>query len=174
MSESISAIYCLDSSAFIDLDKQYGPEFFPDLWEQFAALAAGGRWLFTEKVVPEVQDPAPAAWIKQHTGAVRRVEAVHEDWMRRIMESHAGLVDPNSTREVADPWIIALALVEQHTPSLLTGAQAPVVVTSERPRKSPTSRPKIPDVCSHYKVACCDILGLFRREKWKFRLDATR
>ncbi len=66
------------------------------------------------------------------------------------------LVDENSERNRADPFVVALA-------RLRGGA----VVTEERARRGPTGRPRIPDVCAHLDIECLDWFGLLRAIGWR-------
>jgi hypothetical protein len=65
------------------------------------------------------------------------------------------LINPNTGRSGADPFVIALAQVNNCA-----------VVTEEKAR--PT-RPKIPDVCAGLGLRCINMLDLMRQERWSYR-----
>jgi hypothetical protein len=76
------------------------------------------------------------------------------------------LIDPAKEIPDADPFVVALAIIEntRRQDTLFKGQC--VVVTQEKPSRS--ARPKIPEVCQHYGIECIGVAGLFRKEGWKF------
>jgi hypothetical protein len=74
-------------------------------------------------------------------------------WQRRLPPT---LADPESTRNRADPFVIALAQVAHAT-----------VVTEELPSQK-ASKVSIPDVCRALEVPCTDVYGFVRAEGWTF------
>jgi len=72
-----------------------------------------------------------------------------------ILDSHPRLIDPETLRSGADPFVIGLARCGSAT-----------VVTEERPSRDAANNPKIPDVCDHYDIRCIDVRDLIREENW--------
>ena len=69
-----------------------------------------------------------------------------------------GLVDSERDRSIADPFVIAVARV-----------RACCVVTGEKSSGNP-KRPKIPNVCDHFKVRYINLLQFMREQKWQFTI----
>ncbi len=73
-----------------------------------------------------------------------------------ILRNHEKLIDERKSRSGADPFVIALAQVEECK-----------VITGERPTNRP-NRPHIPDVCNALGMQWLNMLQLFREQKWTF------
>ncbi|MBN9690072.1 MAG: DUF4411 family protein [Verrucomicrobia bacterium] len=77
-----------------------------------------------------------------------------------IQNQFAGLRDPKAEYEEADAYVIALAKL-----------RGGIVVTQETPaaeKRNPKRTHFIPDVCRELGIACISLIGLMRREGWKF------
>ena len=153
-------LYSIDTCSLIEAWRQFPPEFVRTLWEErLPALIQAGDLRATQEVAVELE---------RHSSEL--VEwALHEDQadlflevneaiqisVTEILESHPRLIDPETLRSGADPFVIGLAHCENAT-----------VVTEEKPSRDPLNNPKIPDVCAHYEVRCIDIRDLIREENW--------
>jgi hypothetical protein len=78
-----------------------------------------------------------------------------------------GLFDIDSETPDADPFVIALATVQQRRSTLFPRRY---VVVTEEAKAQPGRKPRIPDVCNHqsYQMECINILEMFRRDAWEF------
>jgi hypothetical protein len=77
-----------------------------------------------------------------------------------IQSRFPGLLDPKAEHEEADAYVIALAQQRDG-----------IVVTSETPaadKRKPKREFYIPDVCRELGIPCINLLGLMRREAWRF------
>ena len=77
-----------------------------------------------------------------------------------IQGQFPGLLDPKAEFEEADAYVIALA--QGHDG---------IVVTQETPaseKRNPRRTHFIPDVCRDLGIPCINLLGLIRREGWRF------
>lgn len=74
----------------------------------------------------------------------------------QILAAYPKLIDANTGRSGADPFVIALAQTNGCT-----------VVTEEKPRS--IINPKIPDVCAALGVQCINMLAFIREQGWRFR-----
>jgi hypothetical protein len=75
--------------------------------------------------------------------------------VKSILAQYPTLVNANSGRSGADPFIIALAQANSCT-----------VVTEE---KSRPTKPKIPDVCAGFTIPCMNMLDLMLQQGWTYR-----
>jgi hypothetical protein len=71
-----------------------------------------------------------------------------------ILERFPRLVGQKKIRYSADPFVIALAMVEEWQ-----------LVTDEKPTGS-MQRPNIPDVCARLQMDTIDILQVIKSERW--------
>jgi rRNA-processing protein FCF1 len=159
--------YCIDTSALIDLRRRkYAPDVFRSLWERIEELVKSGRIISHQKVFEELKKLTDKSdnllkWAKVHKRMFISLDGGQSKNVLKILEVFPRLIDQNRETEEADPFVIALAMIENRT-----------IITSEQPAYidvNKNARPKIPDVCKHYKVPCIyDLLEFFRQEKWEF------
>lgn len=172
MDNPLELVYCIDSSALIDLVHTYPPEIFPGLWERIGELAVGGRLLTVKQVRGECQDKELVAWFKNHGNIIVRISArLLENVTRISADLYAAdqwLVDPSSDRDAADPYVVALALSENESDDPRVFPRKAVVVQHEKPTKNRRGRVKIPDVCGRYGLECLSLVEMVRSEGWHF------
>lgn len=155
-------LYSIDTCSLIEAWRQFPPDIAVTLWEeQIPGLIARGELRATREVEIELirHDGDLATWVKADDRAELFVEA-NEEIQRQVLEilaDHQRLVDAESFRSGADPFVIALAKVE-----------GCAVVTEERHSKQPDNNPKIPDVCAHFGITCIDLLDLIREQDWQW------
>jgi uncharacterized protein DUF4411 len=75
----------------------------------------------------------------------------------QILTTHRRLVDTRKNRSMADPFVIALAHVEN-------GA----VVSTELRSLNPQRKPNIPDVCDDMRIPHLTLVDVLRRQGWTF------
>ena len=78
------------------------------------------------------------------------------------MHKFPALVDPDQPGQDADPFVVAMAVVESKT--LLAG-QSPVVVVTEE-KFTPEGMPRIPHVCAAYGIRYLSVHQMFVHEGW--------
>ena len=149
--------YMVDTCSFTAIRKNYPQDVFPSVWGKLDELASTGKIASIENVFKEleVQDDEVLAWAKSHSGIFLPLDDVIQKQAKVILGSHTALVDLRRRRSGADPFVIAAAFVHSC-----------IVVTEEKASGSGT-KPKIPDVCTAYKIGCIGILEMFRREGLK-------
>lgn len=151
--------YVIDSCALIDLRRRWYPEdVFESLWVKIETLVKDGRLKSHREVLRELrqQDDEVARWAKAHRTMFGDPDEAQQKWIEEIARDFPNLVDYESARPQADPFVIARALSENSL----------AVVTSER--SGTALRPRIPDVCQAKGVSCLNLLDMFRELGWKF------
>jgi hypothetical protein len=151
--------YSIDTSAILDgWRRYYPPEVFPALWQRLDELIAEGRLIATEEVLFELErkDDDVYAWAKARQSMFVRIDDRIQPKVSEILDRFEKLLDTRANRSGGDPFVIALAMVEDCT-----------VVSGERATGS-LNRPNIPDVCSALGVHCISLLQLIRDKKWTF------
>ena len=73
-----------------------------------------------------------------------------------VMGQCPSLTDPESDRNRADPFVVALGSCQQG-----------VVVTDERARKPGSPRMRIPDACNHLGLSHTNWFGFLRARGWR-------
>jgi hypothetical protein len=156
-------VYCLDTSALIDLTRHYPRDVFPRLWDRLGQLADTGRAISHREVREEITrgDDSLVDWAKGHKVLFLESDSAVVQKSQEIIARFPELVDPDKEGPDADPFLIALVLAKQEEQTLFPGTYA---VVSQESRKGI----KIPHVCEHYGVECLRYLDMFREEQWAF------
>ncbi|MCC5805109.1 MAG: DUF4411 family protein [Opitutales bacterium] len=155
--------YVVDTNIFMDWQARfYPPDVFVSLVEKIDDLIQQGR-LIAPRLVREELDAVGTnqltAWAQAREAVWIPDTAIVEGAVA-IQSQFPGLLDPKAEFEEADAYVIALAR-----------QQDGIVVTSETPaaeKRKPKREFFIPDVCREIGLPCINLLGLMRREKWRF------
>ena len=140
--------YCLDANAFIEpWSKYYQPSFVQGYWELLEELGREGYVFCPDQVKREIDkiDDGLKDWLNARQFFVREETIQVQLKVRDILKQFPLLISVGANRSMADPWVIAHALVEEA-----------IVVSKEflsKPEQR-DSRVKIPDVCIHYGIPC--------------------
>lgn len=171
MTESI--VYCIDSSALIDLRILYRRSTFPRLWSDMTGLVQSGRLIAPRQVWAEIRkDNELPSWarLRDNRRMFLRLEPSAAQVAGNIINQFQGLVDMDKETPDADPFVIAIAITKSREQQDLLNPRRYVVVTSEEPH--PHGKPHIPDVCRAMRVDCMfgyRALGdLFEKEGWSY------
>lgn len=156
-------IYSVDSSSLMDWQGRYFPtDVFTGLVGRVEELVVAGRFIAPALVREEVGAVGTAgliAWTESHDGIFVPTAEVLAD-AQAIQNQFTGLRDPKAEFEEADAYVIALARM-----------RGGIVVTQETPaaeKRNPKRTHFIPDVCRELGISCISLIGLMRREGWRF------
>lgn len=155
--------YSVDTSSLMEWQARYYPlDVFPSVAANFAALIKAGRFLAAGLVHEEVEAVGTSElinWAKENEAMFIPTPDVLAEALS-IQNQFAGLRDPKAEFEEADAYVIALARIRRG-----------IVVTQETPaaeKRNPKRTHFIPDVCRELGIPSISLLGLMRREGWKF------
>ncbi len=152
--------YSLDTSGIVQAWRtHYPPEIFPSVWQRLDGLIGSGALRATEEVLYELEqkDDEVLAWVRNRGELIIDIDQEIQIAVQAILRDYRRLLDTRKSRSGADPFVIALAQINQAA-----------VVTYERPTNSP-KRPNIPDVCRALGIRCITFLQLLREQGWVFR-----
>lgn len=143
-------------------NRHYPPDILPSLWDRLDNFATNGRAIAPDEVLKELskKDDALHKWAKKRAGLFLPLDTDIQVEAAAILAVFPRLVDTRKNRSIADPFVIAVAMVKSAT-----------VVTGER-ASGTADKPRIPNVCSHFGVKCINMLQLIRDEGWVFKLAA--
>lgn len=153
--------YSIDTSAILDgWVRYYPPDIFPPVWDKIDELIDNKTLIATEEVLYELEkkDDDLYKWAKDREDMFVPIDKEIQIALQSVLPEHKKLIDQRKNRSGADPWVIALALVEQCA-----------VLTGEKLSNSPKKRPHIPDVCKAMGVRWINMVQLFRDQGWVFR-----
>lgn len=150
--------YVFDSNIFIQLQRKQPIDVFPTLWTRIEELMRDGTIISSQEVYDEILIGGDdlKKWVKPLKEFFLPSDIFVQQEVRAILSSHRGLIEGGKKKNSADPFVIALAKINNC-----------IVVSEEAPTRSPVS-PKIPDVCPFYSVECIDFIGFARKEKFLF------
>ena len=156
-------LYAVDSNVFMDWQARYYPtDIFQSLPTLVEGLIKDGRLFSPELVQEELEVVGTAdltAWVNANPALwVPTAELLAA--AIAIQNRFPGLRDPKAEFEEADAYVIALAQLRDGT-----------VVTQETSaaeKRNPKRTHFIPDVCRELGLPCISLLGMMRREGWKF------
>ncbi|MCX7867540.1 MAG: DUF4411 family protein [Limisphaera sp.] len=157
-------MYSVDTSALMDWQARFYPtDVFVRLKERMEALIAAGKMRAPAIVREElnaVGPPALITWARGQSSLFVPLEAQLQSQAATIQARYPELVDARSPQESADPWVIALAI--------LNGWTVVSQETSVNEKRRAARNYYIPDVCRDLGVPCINLLGLMRKEGWTF------
>lgn len=162
-SPATASIYSVDSSSLMDWQGRFYPtDVFAELLTKMEDLIAARRFLAPVQVRQEVEAVGTQGlkdWVGHHRDLfVPTAETLTET--QAIRRQFAGLLDPKAEYEEADAYVIALAKIRGGL--VVTGE------TSATEKRNPKRSHYIPDVCREMGIPCINLLGLMRREGWRF------
>ena len=142
--------------------RPYPMDVFPSLVTRINSLITAGRFLAPALVHEEVRIVGTAELIKWADDNENIFVPTAEVLAKAlsIQNQFTGLRDPKAEYEEADAYVIALARL-----------RGGIVVTQETPaaeKRNPKRTHFIPDVCRALGIPSISLLGLMRREGWKF------
>lgn len=143
-----SNIYCLDANVLIQAwQKYYSPDLCPEYWESLNKLGELGIIFIPAAVREEIMrtEDNLSDWLKNSKIPIIEINEQVTLELQNIYSSdpkHKFLVDNTKARSLADPWLIAHAIVENAT----------VVTKEEKITQSNSKKIKIPNVCENMGV----------------------
>lgn len=152
------AKYVFDSNIFINLQRRQPIDIYPSVWSRIGALMEDGTIISSREVYDEIMVGGDdlEKWAKSYKEYFLLSSVPVQQEVRNILSTYRGLVEGGKKKNSADPFVIALAMIERCN-----------VVTEETPTRNILS-PKIPDVCTNYEIDCIDFVSFARKEKFTF------
>lgn len=153
--------YSIDTSSILDgWRRYYPPDVFPKLWEKLDELINKGELKATEEVLAELEkkDDEVHEWAKKRPQLFVPINMEIQQIVSDILENYERLADTRKNRTSADPFVIALAQINNAC-----------VVTGEHPTNN-IEKPNIPDVCRIMRIHYINFLSLIREQGWVFKM----
>jgi hypothetical protein len=148
--------YVIDSSALFDLKRNYPPTVFKGVWDNFEKMCNSLEIISVREVKGEVEKGMDwlVEWAKEHPRIF--LEPTYEElsYVGELQEKYPHLIDYNSDRPAADPFVIACA--RQYKIKII------------QHEKLQNNKQKLPFVAKHEGLECILLTQLFELEKWEF------
>jgi hypothetical protein len=160
------AVYIIDSSSLIELNRHNPMDIYPSVWKNIEGLVHKKRLSAPKEVYNEISqsDDVLFEWAKNQKDMFVEPTKKQIEIVKEILEKYPNLIRSDRKYD-ADPWVIAMAIEMVRSKQSTIVQIKRIVVTEEKIRGN---RIKIPYVSQGFNVECIDILGMFRREGWKF------
>lgn len=179
--------YSVDTSALIRLKQHYPKDlsYFLPIWDYIGRLSNEGRLFIPEEVKSECEDEVLKNMFKEYSHIIYPTAGDLTDYMIAFQDeldkARLFLVDPESTKNRADPFVVALALTieRRNLKDLKKDAAATCHVISyetitnflklsEKDRNliKKNTRISIPDACSIFNIDHIDWPEFIRRENF--------
>ena len=157
----MNAIYFVDTNEWINLNRRYPNDVFPNLWRNVEDLIFKGRILAPREVLDEIErgHDELVGWCRKHRKMFQNTSTLTGQ-VQNIIKNHPTLVNSNATHESADPYIIALAMSHMHDMADLV----PIIVTDENVSRESG----IPYAARANGIQTCKLMEMFQREGWQF------
>lgn len=174
MIQVMKYVFCIDTSAFVDLHQYYGYTKLPEIWEEMDKLFAANRIISHKIVFDELTTQAKkpsylSKWITSKQIYFRSETGFQAKQVATIIAKFPRLIDPFCEKEQADPWLIALAIEENTQTKMFPPGQEVAVVSQEN-----TNNPnRIPAVCKYFSVKHLNLDQFFKENEWELKLEIT-
>lgn len=151
---------------------------YPGMWECMADLVADGRLIMIEQARGECKDESAQPWLDSCSTMVRKfsheVNICINQLQKDLTTDKQYLVDPSSDKDMADPFVVALAMAENLKLSGEYHSGQVIVVANEKPAFKTRGKIKIPDVCKRYSIECIQLVDVVKRENWVFQKSVPK
>jgi hypothetical protein len=166
--------YCLDTSAFITMHRYYPESLIPDLWTNLEMLFNNNNIISHEIVFNEIVPRTGnkdwlAIWIDSFKIHFLSRTQNQVDRLSDILRNFPKLIDTESEKEQADPWLISM-LVEIMENEGIFGSQSSYVMVTTESEKSPK---KLPAACRHYNIRHMNLFEFFNSNGFIFNMGKT-
>lgn len=152
-------LYSFDTSAILNGRRDlFRPAVFRSLWGRVEDAISAGQIRSVDEVQRELarRDDDAKRWADGQTGLFCPLDEQIQQAARHILRLHPNMVRQGGRRSAADPFVIALVMVNNAT-----------VVTQETASGN-IEKPRIPDVCDALGVPWLTLMGYIEAQGWTF------
>ncbi len=159
------AVFVIDASSLIHMNRNYPPDIFAPIWSRLTELAGNGDVRSHRQVRKELDQGDPddpvRVWAKTNRTCFSEQDEAQQVVLKAILAKYPGIVKALKQKEHADPWCVAYARV-------LTDAGEDCCLVNEEAPKGDGSH-RIPNVCKEFGVKFTRLVGFYRRVgiKWE-------
>ena len=171
MDDSKDLIFCLDTSAFVDINRllvKLIPQLFPELDKLFnSGLLISHQIVFEEITTHSNKPDSLSKWIQPKRTFFRDITLQQALFVADIMQEFPTLIHYKNEKNDADPWLIALIIEETSKPDLFYGLKEFAIVSAE----SEFIPNHLPAVCRHYSIKHLNLPDFFSAIGWSITLQ---
>jgi hypothetical protein len=154
----MNSLYVFDSSIWIRFARNHPKDIFVSLWERIDQCVTNCELISPDEVADELEHGIDdlAKELKMRNGLFVPLDEELQLATADVLAQCPSLADPDSDRNRADPFVVALAKI-----------RGGIVVTEERPRKVPSAPMKIPDACRCFAIDTIGWFEFLRAKQWR-------
>jgi len=161
--------FCIDTSVFITMHRYYPKWMIPDLWiyleDLFKDKKIISHKIVYDEIVPKKQNKDKLAnWIKIFKPNFISPSQRQFDLIPDILKKFPKLIDAQSEKEQADPWLIAMLIEIMENDGMFGDQSDYIMVTTESER----STIKLPAACKHYMIRHMNLFEFFKFNTFEF------
>lgn len=166
---TINSQYYIDSSALIRIFRFYPAQLRTQIWDKLANMFNSGELVSHRLVYDEIttnsknQDMLSKS-ITPYRDSFQTLQFEQSIIVRDIIMKFPALIDPSREKDQADPWLIALVVLNKN----LNPNQKYFIVSEE----SESKPNKIPSVCRHYKIEHLNLENFYNRIGLSFTVNS--
>lgn len=151
-------LHIFDASVWIRVSRNHPPDIFVSLWERLDAEIAAGQIRSPDEVLHELEhgDDDLGERLSQWADLFVPLTDDLQAAVARVMSECPTLTEPESDRNRADPFVVALG-----------SSTSGVIVSNEKHRRANSPRMKIPDACDILGLPHVDWFGYLRSQGWR-------
>jgi len=173
MEKDDSIVFCLDTSAFVDINRYLG-KLISQLFTELDKLFNSGRLISHEIVYEEITTHSKrpdflTKWIQPKRAFFKDMTLQQTLIVADIVRRFPTLIHYKREKDDADPWLIATVLEQKSKPDLFSQLQDFVVVSTE----SEFIPNHLPAVCKYYSIRHFDLPDFFSANGWSIQLQTT-
>lgn len=154
--------YSIDTSALIHAwVRSYPIHNFPSFWNRIDDLIEADRLCASIEVLNEIKkrNDGLFKWANERLSIFIDIEGDDlQIQVAGILHRYPRLVDTRKNRSAADPFVIAVASLDD----------PPLVVVTQEGATNNIKKPNIPDICAEEGLDCISIVDLIVRQDWRF------
>ncbi len=173
MNQNRSLIFCLDTSAFVDINRylvRLIPQLYPELDKLFnSGQLISHRIVFEEITTQSKRPDSLTKWILPKEPFFKDISLQQTFLVAEIVRQFPTLIHYNKEKDDADPWLIALVIEQRSKPDLFSSLQDFTIVSTE----STFIPNRLPAVCRHYSIKHFDLPEFFAANGWSINLQTT-
>lgn len=171
MDDTEELIFCLDTSAFIDINR-YLVKLIPSLFQELDKLFNSGLIISHQIVFEEItthskKPDSLSKWIQPRRAFFRDITLQQALIVAGIIQKFPTLIHYKNEKNDADPWLIALIIEQKSKPDLFYGLKRFAIVSAE----SEFIPNHLPAVCKHYSIKHLSLPGFFSAIGWSISLQ---
>jgi len=145
-----------------------------DLWDHLEILFKQNQLIshqvvFDEIVPKQGKRDELASWLIGYKSYFRKETQRQLELFPDILTNFPKLIDPNSEKEQADPYLIAMLRDIMESQGLF-GDQSDYVIVSTESEKSSI---KLPAACKHYNIRHMNLFQFFKANNFSFSVTRT-